>query len=361
MKGSVFKRKDGRWAGSVAVKDEYGKWTKKYVYADKDRNTKKEAQKKLNNLIYKLEHNLYTDNNHTSFESFLNEWLKIRSPKLAKTTIPLYKMYIKKHIGPEIGHVKLMNLKPNTLDKFYNKKLETLSPNTVIKFQKMIHVALNYAVKNELVPRNVSDYVDLPQKKEFQPQIYDEEKFCNLLNSVYGMFEEIPILLASVAGLRRGEIFGIRPIDLNFKKNTISIVETEVRWDNYVIKDPKSKRSKRVIRVPKFLMQVIKNYLDTLDVIPERVCSKYRPDSFSKRFKRLLEIHELPPTRLHDLRHYNAVIMLKYNIPDTVAAERLGHSQNVLKTTYQHALKDMHEEAADVIDNVFSSARNRKA
>lgn len=349
MRGSVFQRKDGRWTGSVAIKDINGKWKKKYVYGD----SKKETNRKLNDLIYKIENNLFKNSDNTTFGSLLIEWHKIHSPKLAETTKALYNMYIEKHIIPEIGHVKLKNLKPNTLDKFYNKKLETLSPNTVIKLHKLIHVALNYAVKNDIIAINISDNVSLPKQKKYKPQIYDEKNFRNLLVAVEGTFDEIPILLAGVVGLRRGEIFGLRWRDINFKNNTIAIVETNVRWDKYIIKDPKSESSNRVLKVPKFLLQVLKNYLETLPIIPERVCEKYKPDAYTKRFKNLLEKYALPKTRLHDLRHYNAVIMLKYNIPDKVASERLGHSQTILRSTYQHVLKDMHQEAADTIENVF--------
>ncbi len=355
LKGSVFKRKDGRWTGSVAVKDISGKWKKKYVYGE----TKKETTRKLNDLIYKLENNLFKDNQATTFNSLLLEWYKIHSPKLAETTKSLYKMYIDKHINPLIGHIKIKDLKPNTLDKFYNKKLETLSPNTVIKLHKLIHIALNYAVKNDLMATNISDNVSLPKQKKYKPQIYDEENFKKLLNAVTGTFDEIPILLAGVVGLRRGEIFGLRWRDVDFKKSTLTIEETKVRWDKYMIKDPKSEASNRVLKVPAFLIQVLKEYLDTLSIVPERICEKYRPDSYTKRFKRLLTNFNLPKTRLHDLRHYNAVIMLKYHIPDKVASERLGHSQTVLRTTYQHVLKDMHQEAADTIEAVFLDNINK--
>lgn len=355
MKGSVFKRKDGRWTGSVAVKDNNGKWKKKYVYGD----SKKETTRKLNDLIYKIENNLYKDSDNTTFASLLIEWHKIHSPKIAETTKALYNMYIEKHIVPEIGHIKLKDLKPNTLDKFYNKKLETLSPNTVIKFHKLIHVALNYAVRNDLMATNISDNVSLPKAKKYKPKIYDEESFHKLLTYVEGTFDEIPILLAGVVGLRRGEIFGLRWRDIDFKRNTLAIEETNVRWDKYIIKDPKSEASNRVLKVPSFVIQVLKNYLDSLTVIPERVCEKYRPDAYTKRFKKLLIKHDLPIVRLHDLRHYNAVIMLKYNISDKVASERLGHSQAVLRSTYQHVLKDMHQEAADTIESAFLAVKNR--
>lgn len=66
----------------------------------------------------------------------------------------------------------------------------------------------------------------------------------------------------------------------------------------------------------------------------------------------------LPHIRLHDLRHYNAVIMCKYGVSDKVAAERLGHSQvSTLRNVYQHVLKDMDKTAAEEIDMMFTKRK----
>jgi len=294
----------------------------------------------------------------------LNKWYTIHKPKLAVTTASLYKMYLDKHIIPVIGAVKLKDLKPMVLDEFYNKKLEEvydvknnkkLSPNTVIKLHKLILTALNYAVTNDIIESNPASKVTPIKKVVYKPKIYNEEKFNNLLDAVAGTFDEIPILLAGAVGLRRGEVFGIRSVDLDFKENTITVEETKVKWDKYIIKDPKSESSKRTIITYPFVMQVIKNYLGSLDVVPERVCDKFKPAAYSEHFKKLLIKYDLPVIRFHDLRHYNAIIMLKYGISDKVASERLGHASTaMLKNIYQHTTDDMHEDAAKKIENALS-------
>jgi len=59
--------------------------------------------------------------------------------------------------------------------------------------------------------------------------------------------------------------------------------------------------------------------------------------------------------RFHDLRHFNAIIMLKYGVPDKVASGRLGHSQvQTTREIYQHVLPDMDRQASIVIEGVFS-------
>ncbi|MHB8077391.1 tyrosine-type recombinase/integrase [Desulfosporosinus fructosivorans] len=57
----------------------------------------------------------------------------------------------------------------------------------------------------------------------------------------------------------------------------------------------------------------------------------------------------------HDLRHFKAVIMMKYGVPDKVASQKLGHSQaQITREIYQHVLPDMDRQTSIVIEGVFS-------
>ncbi|MHC1694036.1 MAG: tyrosine-type recombinase/integrase [Eubacteriales bacterium] len=86
------------------------------------------------------------------------------------------------------------------------------------------------------------------------------------------------------------------------------------------------------------------------------VCCKsdgtaYNPGSFSHRFNDFLKKHGLREIRLHDIRHSNASLMLKYNVPAKVASQRLGHSSiGITLDLYSHVLGDMETEAASKID-----------
>lgn len=358
MSGTVYKRKgDERWVGCVNLPAENGKRKRLYVYAD----TERDAKRLYNELLYNVEHGLFKPNDGTTLLSLLNKWYEIHKPKLAETTQELYRMYIDKHIGPQIGATKLKNLKPLVLDQFYNERLtylyrgKPLSPNTVIKLHKLLHEALRYAVKNDLLVSNPADNVSLPQHIAYKPKIYNEDNFNNLLAEVAGTYDEIPILLAGAVGLRRGEIFGLRWRDIDFKAKTITIVKTKVRYNKKITKAPKSEASSRTIKVYDFVLDVLKIYRDASKLVPEYVCDKYAPTYYSERFRNLLKKHELPKIRLHDLRHYNAIIMLKYGVSDKIAAERLGHSDTtMLKKVYQHVLSEMHDEAAAKIETAMA-------
>ena len=55
--------------------------------------------------------------------------------------------------------------------------------------------------------------------------------------------------------------------------------------------------------------------------------------------------------RLHDLRHSNATLMLKYGVPAKIASQRLGHSNiGITLDLYSHVLSDMQKDAAEKLD-----------
>ena len=66
-------------------------------------------------------------------------------------------------------------------------------------------------------------------------------------------------------------------------------------------------------------------------------------------------LHSSIELNFHGLRYFNAVIMMKYGVPDKVASQRLGQSQvQITREIYQHVLPDMDRQAALVIEGVFS-------
>ena len=360
MKGSVyFREKDQRWVGAIDLgKDESGKRKRKTVYG----NSEKEVQRKVNNIIYEVQNNLYRDSTNQTFISFLNDYHDVFKPKWEPTTASLYKMYIDVHFKPYFKDIKLEAIKPITLDKFYNYKLENkdkrktpLSSNSVRKLHIFIKSALNYAVKNNLILTNPANNVTPPKKEKFIPVIYEEHQFLQLLDYVKDKYDRVPIILGAAMGLRRGEVFGLTWKDIDFKNKTITIDKSNVRFDKDLNKAPKNESSKRTIAGPNYVFEILKEYKKETNPKSNREnILNVKPSYYSHRFKWLLEKFEMQPIRFHDLRHYNAVVMMKMGVPDKVAAERLGHAQvSTLREVYQHVQTDMDKEVANKLNDMF--------
>ena len=79
------------------------------------------------------------------------------------------------------------------------------------------------------------------------------------------------------------------------------------------------------------------------------------PDTISKEFIDIRNALGLK-CRFHDLRHYNASIMLALNVPDKYAMKRMGYSTPAtLKKVYQHTMQDKEKEVTSTINSQMSS------
>jgi integrase len=336
--------------------------------------SEKEVKLKIDKYEFDKATGQYVEPNKDTLVGFLETYYRLTKRNWEETTASLYRMYLDVHIKPYFKEMKLLDVKPVTLDEFYEFKMtekrkyirkadnaelerKPLSINTVIKLNKFFKAAFNYAVENDLLRKNPTNGVQLGKAIEYEPEVYDTEQFLKLYDNVYGKEEEIPIVLGAGCGLRRGEICGLRWKNIDFEHKTISIDKTQVRFNKNIEKAPKNKTSKRTISVPDYVIDALDRRLKKLGSVDEneRIITKWKPGSLTDRFSNLLEEYGLPHTRLHDLRHYNATIMMRAGIPDKQAASRLGHSNvQTLRKTYQHILGDMDLEAAAKINSTMT-------
>lgn len=387
---SIYQRKsDKLWVGSIELDSGNGKRKRKTVAA----KTERAVKRKVNALVYEIENGEYVEPVRGSLIEYLKEYHRIcagcdmwdsefeypDNAKWEETTATLFKMYIDVHFTPYFKDTKLRDIKPITLDKFYNFKLTTpreteikkdknvikrtvppLSINTVTKLHKFLKSAFNYAVVNGTIKTNPANGVKLGSTEKYKPTVYDADQFAELLKHVANTDDEIPIILGAGCGLRRGEIFGLRWRNIDFKNGLITIETTTVRFDKTMEKAPKTETSNRTITVPSYVLDVLRKHRIRVGRVDPngKIITRWKPDSYSKRFAKLLTKFDMPHIRLHDLRHYNATIMMKSGIPDKVAAERLGHANvSTLRSVYQHVLKDMDVKAAEEIDVMFRQVK----
>ena len=162
------------------------------------------------------------------FTDYLKTWLQVAKSTIRTTTYSSYDGHLKSCILPyfEKTGIKLGDLQAKDIQLFYALQLELVSANTVIHYHAVIHRALKYAVKVDLIPGNPADKVDRPKKERFVGNFYDQEQVNRLFNIVKGHPIEIPVMLAVFYGLRRSEIIGLKWSAIDLKENTLLIQHT---------------------------------------------------------------------------------------------------------------------------------------
>ena len=112
------------------------------------------------------------------------------------------------------------------LQMFYSEMLRKVKPNTVIHYHAIIHSALKYAVKTDMLVQNVADKVDRPKKNSFQPVFLSAEEMQKMFEALRGTKLELPVLVAAFYGFRRGEVLGLKWDAIDFERGTISVIRT---------------------------------------------------------------------------------------------------------------------------------------
>ena len=219
---------------------------------------------------------------------------------------------------------------------------------------------------------------DAPKQvcKDIQPLTADEVKRLLATAQSKNFTAYIMILIAVSTGVRVGELLGLKWSYVDLEKGIIHIqqsIATNVKGSPF--QPPKTQKSRRRIPLPKSTVQELIRYKkwqedyivqqnETYDSSFNLVIANSRghpldsSNFITRVFKKLLAEAGLRiETRLHDLRHTHATLLLSKGVHPKVVQERLGHSTIVMTLdTYSHVLPDMQETAVVALDEFsFSS------
>jgi integrase len=381
--GTIVKRKDGRWMGAVTVgtDPETGKPDRKFIYGKK----RKEVARKMTELKQKLFDGSYVKQSEIKLGEWLTRWNEGRKSQVAYKTYRSYKIWMDKHIIPELGDVKLKDLKARQIQNLLNKKIERRSPdndkglsvNSVKHIYATIHTALNQAVKEQLIVRNVAASVSPPKKQEEKKlQTWTKEEVNKFLAQAKKHKYFIIYYLAVNTGMRRGELIGLKWSDIDFKKKRLEVNRQVQRTDEGLIfKQPKSKAGYRVIPITTDVVKQLKkqkirqsekklalgsNYNGELDLIcSNMVGNPIEPTKIYKYYKEISRAADLPEIRFHDLRHTFATLFLQSNGNIKTLQQILGHSSiSVTMDTYSHVTDEMLDSAAKNIEMMYKANSN---
>ena len=273
----------------------------------------------------------------------VDRYIESKDAVLSPSTIKGYRQ-VKDNLMDDIALVKLGDLTQEKVQRWVNGLAREKSPKTVSNAHGLLS-----AVLKEYRPA-MALRTTLPQKIKPDIQIPSEAELRAILATAKGTKYEIPIVLAVWLGLRQSEILGLTwdCVDGDTLHIRRAIVMGE---DGPVEKGTKTYSGTRALHLPEYLKQL-------LEAAPHRGNHIVRMSgkAIYSGFSRICEKAGIPHYRFHDLRHANASIMLASGIPDKYSMKRMGHAtNNMLKTTYQHVIKEREAEYDQQIDSYIQS------
>lgn len=315
------------------------------------------------------------------FEPYCNYVMELKEQRgLKHSTLTRYKE-LSTRIYPVIGHLKIRDIRPDHLNRFYsdlgkdgaNKRGGKLSNKTILEHHRLIHTVLEQAVKEGLIPFNPADRVELPKAERKEVNYFQAEEvkaIAEALQTEPIKWQTLTHLLL-ITGARRGEILGLKWNCIDFENNQLHICNNILYTpDRGIYEDtPKTARSNRFITVPDETIDLLKKYRLWQNqerlrlgeyyeysgyVFTQDNGSPLHPDSVTDWLKKFSKRHNLPHINPHAFRHTMAS-MLYYNGVDSVSiSKRLGHAQvSTTANIYAHVMEEADRRNADILADIF--------
>ena len=306
----------------------------------------------------------------------LDSWIEFKVSEVTPGTIDQYR-YATNHIKDGIGYIVLDKLRPETIDKFLKAKSEevsprtnkTLSPRYLKLFRTVLIMALDQAVKWQLIQANPAKYSTSVKQPQRNGKALTESEAKALLLEVQGDRLEALWVVMLTLGLRRGEALALTWSDYDRKNRTLSITKNRKKeGSRVVVGSLKTEASRRTLPLPSFVCEVLdrhrafqlkerENLLGVgvrwkePDAMFATVWGHFiDPDNASKRFKSVAEAAGLGNWHLHELRHSAATRLITQGVPLEQVSKLLGHSSiRITADTYGHLSTEHLRGATDLM------------
>lgn len=110
--GSIYQRKDGRWAASITLEGR-----KRKTFYDK---TRKEVQEQLKVALLEQKQGILVTSPQQTVEQYLKYWLEnVHKQSIRVLSYVRYEEFVRLHLVPTIGHIQLQKLSPRHLQALY--------------------------------------------------------------------------------------------------------------------------------------------------------------------------------------------------------------------------------------------------
>ena len=382
--GTIRQRKDGLYEVRITSKPDPATGKKQRIsrYA----KTREQALKLRSELQLQYGGNAAVPASLTLGE-WLPHWLELYArPSVRHSTYVSYEGYVRKHLVPALGAVPLDKLIPADLQRFYLRKLQEdrLAPKTISNLHACLHRALQQAVKEQMIPSNPCDAVDLPRKEAVEISVLTREQQVKLMQEScrhrYGVF----IRLALSTGMRIGEIVGLRWDDIDFTNrilfvrstlNRLPTVDGESKTQLFV-GTPKTKNGRRFIPLFDAIISDLADWRKTQEADAQLAQSAYENTgyvvtnefgkpielrTFRDHYIRILKAAGLPHFTFHALRHTFATRAIEQGMDVKALSKILGHaSVGFTLDTYAHLLDDHKRESMMLMQELYPQPVTQK-
>ena len=375
--GSCYQRKDGKWMGQIQIGFKPN-GTRKFI--TKTARTKQEISNWLAETRNDILKNTFIEPSNITVEQYLWNWMVTYKYKnVSASTYTRYINFMKIHIVPEVGNIKLCDLRTIHIQKLYNHLQDMgMSYSALKHVHTVFNQSLDCAVRENMISKNYALYTvrNKPRNTSEVP-VFTPEQQQKIIENL--PFTPIGVLVRTAlgTGARMGELLGLQWSDIDLENNIIHIRNGLVKENIFSadgrdivshrialgpLKTPKSRRDIPIANSTASLLKKYKlnqrAFIKNKDIIPTLVfCSEagtlWDHSNVRNQYVKLLKKIGVPYIKFHALRHTFATRVMEVNIHPKVAQELLGHSTvSITMDIYSHVLPEQKREAIEKIKGI---------
>ena len=350
----VFKNEDN---GTWYVMARYVNWKgERKQKCKRGFATKKEAQEW--ERMFQLQNSSDLD---MSFEAFTELYIRDVKNRLKENTWLTKEHIIRTKILPFFGKLKISEISTKEIITWQNEMLayrdEKKKPysQTYLKtLHNQLSAIFNHAVRYYELRSNPAAKVGNMGSEEHREMLFwtkeEYKKFAFEMMDKPVSFYAFEMLYW--CGVREGELLALTPGDFDFEKQTVTISKSYQRIKGKdVITDPKTPKSNRVIQMPAFLCEEMRDYIKSLyGVKPTDRIFTVTKSYLHREMDRGAKEAGVKRIRIHDLRHSHISLLIDMGFTALAIADRVGHESIDITYRYAHLFPTRQTEMADRLD-----------
>jgi integrase len=301
-------------------------------------------------------------------------------------TVRRYEEALRLHIGPELGHVRLSDVKRAHVKEMWKNWLRAgMAPSSIRNNLDPLKVIIREAIDNDDLAVDPIAKMKLPAGGGRRERVADRAEAESLIDALPES-EQALWATGLYAGLRRGELRALRCSDLHFDAGEIGVRQG---WDDVEgAQDPKSDAGER--RVP--MVGILKRYLRahllatgrrgsdlvfgrtaalpfTASTVGRRAMKGWGwkqapnpaleqdPEATPKMVWVKAREDAMTPLTLHEGRHSTASYLVAAGANDLELAAVIGHSDpRTTKSIYTHLFPDSRAKVGAQLDSYLEAA-----
>ena len=361
------------WESRVTVGRDPG--TGKQVQRSFTGKTQKEVREKMQAAAVAVNTGSYVTPQKMTVGQWMDTWAADYLGAAKPATVTIYKNNIKNHIKPALGAMILSDLRPHMVQSFINSM--ELSPASVRLAYKVLHMALEKAVKLEYIPKNPAAGSELPKLEQKEIHPLDDQQVAELLNAAKGGDIEYLIIAALFTGCRLSELLGLTWEAVDVKRGTITINKQLARPEHRGATpfiSPKNGKARTITPAVSVMTTLKRQKRRQLEqqlkagplwdnpyhvVFSTEIGEPLDQWKAEKEFSVVLKAAGLTGVRFHDLRHTYAVNAIRAGDDIKTIQGNLGHASAAFTLDrYGHFTERMKQDSATRMEGFMKNVLN---